>query len=144
MHAVGYRPRSSVLVLGLVTLIAFGAVAREHITPRRSCQRAAKAPIAQTRALADRLYREHRFEDAARILQLGAAREPVKLREELYVIASFYRQLDVSYAHRSDPPSLDTVAHLDWALQFDAMLGGAHAHELEQRRHRVISALGPE
>ncbi|MBA2544050.1 MAG: hypothetical protein H0V17_30685 [Deltaproteobacteria bacterium] len=143
MHAVGYRPRSLFLVLGLVTLIALGAFAREHVTPRRSCQRA-QAPIANTRALADRLYREHRFEDAARILQLGADREPVKLREELYVIASFYRQLDVSYAHRSDRPSLDLVTHLDWALQFDAILGGAHTRELEQRRHRVISTIGPE
>src|SRR5688572_31181326 len=133
MHAVGYRPHLSFVVLALVTLGAL-AVATVKLTPR-SCP--AKSRIAKPRIecphtreysfrLADAWYRGKRFDAAARTLREAAKCEPVRIAEELHVIASFHEQLGASYQSGLEGgPSTRTIQHWDRAIQFDSMMGGA-------------------
>jgi hypothetical protein len=151
MHAVSYRPHC--LVLALVTLgllVATGLRPSRH----RSCSYK-KARIAKqlecphTRAysvqLADAWYRGKRFDAAEQTLRDAAKCEQVKVAEELQTIASFYHQLGFSYRSALETTSAsEAIRHLDWAIQFDAMLGGAHADELSLRRNRNYAAVGPQ
>src|SRR5688572_5070141 len=107
MHAVTYRPHVSFVVLALVTLAALW-VATVKTTKSRSCPgkvRIAKPQIecqhsrAYNIQLADAWYRGKRFDAAERTLRAAAKCESVKVAEELHVIASFYRQLHISYQH---------------------------------------------
>jgi hypothetical protein len=70
---------------------------------------------------------------------------PIKIAEELHVIASFYRELDDSFGRALATGSYtEAITQIDVAIQFDAMLGGAHADELTHHRNRLLLAVGPE
>jgi hypothetical protein len=152
MHAVGYRPRLSFVVLAFVTLAGIGALTAS--TRSRSCSgkwrssRALKVDCSQSRAVrvaqADAWYRTRNFAFAEQALRDAAACEQPKVAEELHVIASFYRQLGTSWASLTSVAYRDREVHIDAMLQLDAMLGGAHADELSYEKQRILWAVGPQ
>jgi hypothetical protein len=150
MHAVGYRPRLSFVVLALVTLIGLGLFAASSSTRSRSCGKWRSAHAAKAKCSphavwrADEAYRAKRFTVAEQMLRDAARCKPPKLAEELHVIASFYRELNHSWTRAMVGPYREREVHLDAAIRIDGMLGGAHADELSREKHRVLSALGPE
>jgi hypothetical protein len=151
MHAAGYRPRSSLVVLALVTLVALWVVTAPSSRSRSRCPakaRSAHAECSYSRAesvqLADGFYRGKRFDAAEHTLRQAARCEPIKIAEELHVIASFYRELGQSWMRAHVVPYRERYLHLDTAIQFDAMLGGIHADELSRDKDRVLWATGPE
>jgi hypothetical protein len=137
MLATLFRPRFAVLaVLVVVTCVAAA-------WPSSRCERR-RLSLQQSVLLADGYYRTGHFTAAERTLRDAAAHEPDPKAEELHVVASFYGQLRHSLVLSTREPSMATLHHLDQAIQFDGMLGGAYTEQLERRRHRVISAIGPE
>jgi hypothetical protein len=148
MHAVAHIPRWSLALAALVAAMAGGRLIaewRELIGPPTHGYRCDHSlTTAESRAYADDLYRDHRFESAECVLRVAAEREEPAIREQLHVIASFYHQLGHSFALGFDGPYRDQLMHLDWAIQYDAMLGGAHGEELSVAKHRALTAVGPE
>jgi hypothetical protein len=90
-------------------------------------------------AVADRLYHLKRFEDAECVLRVAADREEPAKQELLHVVASFYHQLGHSYPLALDRSAPDSLDQLEWAIQFDTMLGGAfHEQLIAERAERYV------
>jgi len=102
-------------------------------------------PVAVQHGLADLEYRAGRFDVAARILHGAAGCAQAPMAERLHVVASFYHQLGEAY-HQGMMARVtgETEVQLRWALDLDAMLGGAFEHELRARLREVQGILGYE
>jgi len=111
-----------------VVVVGLGFAARSE--PVRDCS---LISIADQRDVADHQYRAARFDDAEHTLRDAADCATPRLAEQLHLIASFYHQLGHAYRLGMASYSVDAMIQLRWAIEYDAMLGGAFDGELRGR-----------
>jgi hypothetical protein len=137
--ATSARPRFLVPIV-LLALSGIGLVRHSHCHWRGHA-----TAIVTLRELADQQYRAKEFAAAENTIRVAAGYARHDVATQLHVIASFYHQLGHSYPLAMVArPTSESFAQLEWAIEYDAMLGGAFTDELQRKRMHDLATVGPE